>query len=279
MNLSPRRQVPLRSILWFGAAALAALIVLPDHAAASPQALGIVASNGRPTPFVCDAGGECRARFSAFCLQQAREAPPQGTPYRLAEGGSVTLVVTRSGGRTERLPATPFVRFESEFGFTSVEAVLPPAVRKTIDAETIALEVGPAATLLPIEAANDPDPQSAEEIALATGPMRAAATRFFDAPGPAADAARLTTLAINALPPVHEEKTAALDELWAETVATGRASGLGPEGVAAAEAIWQSCQLGLASQMRLSMRECLELRHTELMTRTNRQFWDETGGS
>ncbi|MFZ5789913.1 MAG: hypothetical protein ACOY3L_04365 [Pseudomonadota bacterium] len=279
MKRSPRHELPLRSLLWFGAAALATLLTLPGGAAASPQALGIVASNGHPTPLLCDAAGECRARFSAFCLQQAREAPPQGTLYRLADGSSLTLIVTRSDGRAERLPATPYIRFESQFGFTSVEAVLPAPARQALDAETVALEVGPAATLLPVEAANDPDPQSPEEIALATGPLRAAASRLFEAPGPAADAARLTTLAINALPPVHEEETAALDRLWARTVVAGRASGLSAEGIAAAEAIWQSCQLGLASQMRLSMRECLELRHTDLMTRTNRQFWEETGGS
>lgn len=279
MNRSPRRQRPLRSLRWFGAAALAMLFALPGGAAASPQALGIVASNGHPTPLVCDAAGECRAGFSAFCLQQAREAPPQGTPYRLAEGGSLILVVTRSNGRTARLPAAPYIRFESRFGFTLVEAVLPAVARKALDAETVALEIGPAATLLPVEAANDPDPQRPEEIALATGPLRATASRYFEAPGPAADAARLTTLAINALPPVHEEETAVLDRLWAKTVAAGRSSGLGPEGIAVAETIWRSCQLGLASQMRLSMRECLELRHTDLMTRTNRQFWEETGGS
>jgi len=256
-----------------------AMLTLANRAAASPQILGIVASNGQPTPLICSDGSGCRARFSAFCLQQDRPSPSQGTAYRLAEGSSITLVATYPDGRIERRSVGPLVRFESRFGFTSVDAVLPGSISSSLETASLALEIGPAATLLPVAEANDPDPQTPDEIAVATGPLRAAAARLFDQPSPTADAARLTTEAINALPPVHSESRLGLDRLWADTIAAGKAAGASEEGIAQADALWQSCELAVASRTRLSMRECLELRHTDLMAHTNRQFWDETGGS
>src|SRR5690606_9112941 len=76
------------------------------------QVLGLVASNGIPTPLTCTED-ECSAHLSAFCLQQAREAPASGTAYAPAEGGRVTLVATTADGRTLRLPGEPHLAFES----------------------------------------------------------------------------------------------------------------------------------------------------------------------
>jgi hypothetical protein len=247
-------------------------------AAASPQILGIVASNGQPTPLICDSSRNCRARFSAFCLQQERPAPSQGTAYRLADGGQLTMVARYPDGRVERVPVGHRVRFESRFGFTSVEVLLPADLGRAFAMADLALEVGPAVTLLPVETADDPDPQSPDEIAIATGPLRATAALLFDQPGPLADAARLTTEAINALPP-QSETPPDLDRLWANTVAAGKAAGASDAGIAQASNMWRSCELEVLSRSRLSMRECLELRHTDLMARTNRQFWEQTGGS
>jgi hypothetical protein len=266
-------------ILFVLAVIAVAMITLANRAAASPQILGIVASNGQPTPLICDNGRNCRARFSAFCLQQDRPAPSQGSVYRLAEGSLLTLVATYPDGRVERLSVSDLVQFQSRFGFTSVDVVLPDALGRSFSMASLALEVGPAATLLPVETADDPDPQSSDEIAIATGPLRTAAALLFDRAGPDADAARLTTQAINALPPVHRESSPSLDQLWTDTIATGRAAGADEEGIAQANEMWQGCKLAVASHTRLSMRECLELRHTELMAHTNRQFWEETGGS
>lgn len=261
--------------------ALLAVIILggAKPAEASPQILGIVASNGQPTPLICDHGSNCRARFSAFCLQQERAAPPQGTAYRLADGGQLVLLARYANGHVERLPVGHLVQFRSSFGFTSVEVFLPASLGRSLAMASLALEVGPAVTLLPVETADDPDPQSQDEIEIATGPLRNAAALLFDRPGPSADAARLTTEAINALPPTNSESTASLDRLWADTIATGRTAGASEQGIEQASNMWRSCELAVLSRSRLSMRECLELRHTELMARTNRQFWEQTGGS
>src|SRR3546814_14945149 len=65
---------------------------------------------------------------------------------------------------------------------------------------SLAVEVGPTVSLIPEAVAGDTDPQTAEEIALATGPLRNVAARLFDSAGQSADAARTTTLLTNRLP-------------------------------------------------------------------------------
>jgi len=258
---------------------LGMLALVPGSASAAPQALGVVASNGVATPLVCDGRGECSARISAFCLQEARSAPSQGTLYRLADTSAMTLHVARRDGSSFRLPANGYVRIESQLGFTAVKVSLPQTVAAALDAASLSIEVAPNASLLPVETPGDTDPQTPEDIALATGPMRAAAQAIFETPGSAADAARLTTLMINALPPTEEENLALADRLWDATVTDRVKAALSPEGVAAAEQIYDGCKLAVESHTRLSMRECLALRHADLMVTSNRRFWQETGGS
>jgi hypothetical protein len=249
------------------------------QAMAAPQALGVIASNGIATPLVCDGSGECSARISAFCLQEARDAPSQGTAYRLADTSAMTLLVRRADGSRFRLPANGYVRIESQLGFTAVKVSLPQSVAVALDATEIAVEVAPNASLLPVETAGDPDPLTEEEIALATGPMRAAAAAIFEVPGPATDAARVASLMINALPPTPVEDAAAVERIWQATVTADVRGALTPEGVVAAEDLYAGCKLAVESHTRLSMRECLALRHADLMLTSNRRFWQESGGS
>lgn len=261
------------------AAAIALLLLAATPGHAAPQALGVVASNGIATPLICDGSGECSARISAFCLQEARDAPSQGTVYRLADTSAMSLRVTRSDGSSFRLAANGYVRIESQLGFTAVKISLPQAVVAALDAAHIEVEVAPNTSLLPVETAGDPDPQTSAEIALATGPMRRVAAAIFETPGPTTDAARLATLMINALPPASDEDLAMVDRLWDETVTDEVRAALTPEGVTAAKYLYASCKLAVESHSRLSMRECLAIRHAELMVTSNRIFWMESGGS
>src|SRR3546814_2176948 len=64
---------------------------------------------------------------------------------------------------------------------------------------SLTVEVGPAVSLIPEAVAGDTDPQTAEEIALATGPLRNVAERIFDSAGQSADPDRITALLINSL--------------------------------------------------------------------------------
>lgn len=268
--------MPNRSL---AAAAIALLAVAATPAESAPQALGIVASNGVATPLICDGKGECSARVSAFCLQEARDAPSQGTAYRLADTTAMTLLVTRADGSSFRLPANGYLRIESQLGFTAVKVSLPQSIAIALDAAALAVEVAPNASLLPIESPGDPDPLSDDEIALATGPMRALAAAIFEVPGPATDAARVASLMINALPASPVEDPVAVEQIWQATVNDDVRSALTPEGVVAAEELYEGCQLAVASHTRLSMRECFALRHADLMLENNRRFWQESGGS
>src|SRR5260221_8692867 len=156
-------------------------------ALAAPQALGLVASTGGPTPLDCS-GNECSALFSAFCLQEARPAPAQGDAYAPAPGSAVTLLATRADGSTLRLPGAAYLRFSTLVGFTSMRIVLPRASLATLGAITVAVEVGPRATMLPVPVARDRNPQSEAEIALGTGPLRAACEAALERPRTAGDA-------------------------------------------------------------------------------------------
>lgn len=254
-------------------------------ASAAPQVLGLVASNGFPTPLTCD-GFECSAQFSSFCLQEARSSPPTGTFYLPNPGGALSVIATATNGSTLRLPAET-LRIATAIGFTSVSMSLTQAARADIarsmgvapDEVTLSVEVGPAMSLIPAPVAGDPDPQTDEEVALATGPLRNVAQSLFDAPGQSADAARIATLLINSLPARGRETAADREALFDEVAALPAVSGLSPDGIERARGVYAECRISVDSSSMFSMRECLRLRHADLMVRSNRMFWDQAGGS
>ena len=260
-------------------AAAAWIIFSAGPAGAASQVLGLVASNGLPTPLHCQ-DGTCTGHVSAFCLQEQRPAPSANSEYLLASGGSLTLIATLADGHTLRLPANDLLTIRTRIGFTSVRMSLPEAALKSLGAVSIAVEVAPMTSILPRPVAGDPDPLSALEIDLATGPMRRAAQQPFEKPGEAADAARLSSLMINLLPDDEPQTAASRDALWNQVVALASAKrNLTSRGVEAAQRIYSDCEISLASKSSFSLRSCMELHHADLMAQTNRDFWNNTGGS
>ncbi len=266
----------VRSAL-FVASAIAAVVGGGPSAVAAPQVLGLVASNGVPTPLTCD-GFACSAHFSSFCLQQHRPAPARGDGYTVAPGGEVTLVVTTTGGRTLRLPGNEHLTIQSDIGFTSVSVTLPQTKLAELGASAIAVEVGPAVSLLPVPVAGDPHPQDADEVALATGPMRLVAANSFEVPSRAGDAARITSLLINALPQKGSESSETRNGLWVAMLDRPAVATATPDGVDAAARIYEGCKIAVESRSSFSMRNCLELRHADLLAETNHKFWKESAG-
>ena len=247
-------------------------------AAAAPQVLGLMASNGMPVPLDCQSG-ECTAHLSSFCLQEARDAPSHGQSYRLAEGGRLTIVVERRDGSYVRFEGSDLAQMKALVGFTSVRVAIPAATIAALDGARAWIEVAPRASLVPIAAAGDNNPQSEEEIALATGAYRDAAAQRFETPGKTGDAARLTNLLINSLAPGVREDDATRDGLWTQIVSADMAEQVTPEGLAKARELYNYCRMSSDAGTALTLRDCLTLRHADLMGEENREFWKEVGGS
>lgn len=264
--------------VFFAAMVFAAMVFSIPGAQAASQVLGLVASNGLPTPLQCE-NGVCAGHFSSFCLQQGRPAPSANSEYTLASGGSLTLIVTQADGRQTRLPGNEILALRNMIGFTSMRISLPEARLKAMGAVSAAVEVGPMTSVIPVAVAGDPDPQSREEIAYATGTMRHLAEGTFEKRGAAADAARLSSLLINALPDDEPQTQAGRDAVWTALLAVPAARALSPAGIAQARDIYHGCEISVASKSSFNLKVCLEMRHADLMAVTNRDFWDRTGGS
>jgi hypothetical protein len=250
-------------------------------AKAAPQILGLVASNGLPTPLRCQAGS-CTGSLASFCLQEARNAPSAGSDYRLAPGTHLTLLAATSGGRSLRLPANELLGIQSRLGFTAVKVSLPEAKLLALGLDprrlvSLAVEIGPGATLLPIAAADDPNPQTPDEVAHASGPLRQLAARTFDQPGETTDAARLIGILADRLP-AEAQASIALDELWRQ-VAEAAAGRTSAAGLAAAGRIVEGCRHAVMTPDSFVLGVCLDMREADLLATLNRRFWDQAGGS
>jgi hypothetical protein len=252
----------------FAAALLAAAGLAPASAFAAPQVLGVVASIA-PVEMSC-AGGTCTAQLSAFCLQRERDTPIAGTAYRAAEPGAFSLKAIRADGSAIDLPLDERAAFSSAFGYASVRVTVPAALLAEWEAASLAIEVSGTAALIPAPVAGDPYPQSEAEIALATGPLRALASRHFDAPSTSRDAAHLIEAVVNGLPAQSWEGAVDRQSLWPNQVTAELKAAASPEAVALARSVYENCLPGS-----YSMRQCLELKHMNLLSDANRAYWDE----
>src|SRR5262249_17390304 len=111
-----------------------ALPALPGvRAEAATQVLGLVASNGAPTPLECR-DGICRGFFSSFCLQQYRPSPIVYSEYRMGPVGGLMLIAQRADGSQVRLPAGDMVAIRTDFDFSSVIISVPESKLKALGA-------------------------------------------------------------------------------------------------------------------------------------------------
>jgi hypothetical protein len=224
--------------------------------------------------------GTCSGHFSAFCLQEQRPAPSADSEYRLAPGSALTLIASFADGHTARLPAGDLLTIRTRIGFTSVRISLAEEKLEALGAVSVAVEVAPLTSILPRPIAGDPDPLSAQEIALATGPMRRAAELPFEKPGETADAERISSLIVNLLPEDEPQSTAGREAVWNRALALASAGGApSPAGIEDAHRIYSGCELSIASLTSFNLRTCMEIHHADLMAETNRGFWNSIGGS
>ena len=251
---------------------VAALAFAMSGAQAAPQVLGIVASNGK-LPLLCDALG-CRGDLSTFCLQQPRANPEPGQQYTLADSRSLTLVGSNAKGESVRLPAAPYMSFVSDRGFTSVAVSMPAELVAKLGLTSVAVEVARDAALEPVAAADDDNPQSAEELSLALGAYRHQGEKFFDDTGQSGDAIRLTNVMINALP-IHQRHASDTDGHVLDAALHADAAQLAdPAGVALARDYYDTCRIKTDVTHHVdSLRSCLQGTHDRLVSNTNVDFW------
>ncbi len=254
--------------------AFAALMIAPFATlSAAPQALGLVASNA-PVPLTC-ADGVCSAQFSTFCLQQARDIPGPGTPYH-AVGDALSLLAVTADGKTQRLDGSAYLTFTSERGHSAVRLGVPERVLAELGAVGATVEVGPRVTLLPVPVPGDADPQTAQDIATVTGPLRELGGRIVDNAGAEADAVRLTGRLINGLPEIGRVGLDVGDPLWREQLSR---SDVGPEAAALADQAYGTCRRRAEAGLYYNLRRCLEQQHDEQLLRLNRRYWRSILGS
>ncbi len=244
-------------------------------AQAAPQVLGIVASNG-PIPLTCDAAG-CRADLSTFCLQQPRDNPQPGQSYKPVDGADILLTGRNAAGEVVRLPAASYLGFTTDRGFTAIEISLPAERLAVLGLTDPAIEIGEKASLIPAATASDANPQTADEIAIATGAFRDKGAEFFDRTGASGDAIRLANRMINALPRGRQAGDSDGHVLEA-AIATPAGQTAAPGGVTLVRQMYSTCQEKVdVTHHVASMRACLEGTHDRLVVNTNIDFWNSLG--
>lgn len=252
-------------------AAAQTLVTVPRYE--GPQALGVVATR-EPVPVTC-IEGRCTAFLGAFCLEEKVLPPDHGTPYRANRAGDVVLSAIDAGGKTRRLDSADTMTIYSHLGFNALKIVLKPEAVMAYGAMQLAVEVAERAAVLPVEekVAVAPDNR-----ALATGAHRAVAESVFERVEERADAARLTTDMINALPERGEVPDALRRALWERVITPRTRASMTPAGVEKARGMFNACNRTVDISLRVTLRDCLEVRHNDVMRELNDEFWKMLGG-
>lgn len=257
------------STIFIAIVAAIALHVAPTLAA--PQALGLVASN-RAVPLTCH-GRECWAEFSAFCLQPERRSPAQGLLYQLAEAHDLRLLGTTNDGREISLPVAPHLKITALRTHVAVRIAMAHASVGELGLKSVRVVVGEAATLLPAPAPGDANPQSAEDVELVSGPLRAVGQRIVDDGGARMTAARVTNRLINALPPRGRAAAEQRANLWRQAITEAATQSLPPAARTLAQGAYDDCQGRVRVGAMPSLRRCLESKHDSILGKLNDDYW------
>lgn len=242
-----------------------------SQATAEPQILGLIASLA-PVTLQCQRG-ECSAEFSAYCIERDRRAPIKGNVYTIYDPATLTVEGVYPDGATIVLSLDDSVAITSARGRSSVRISLPSYLLLELGLASVRVSVGESATLIPEPTAGARRPHTPADIALAAGPMRAAAAVIIDHGGKTIDAALMTARLINQLPQGGRASEAQRDELWRTVGLSSVASGYG-----LVETGFERCYEVTRSGM-MSLRQCLGSLHDRFISELNVAYWKavETG--
>lgn len=232
----------------------AALVASPaafaaSGAAAAPQVLALF-STDRPVALACE-DGTCRAEMPTLCLQPGRRAPRPGRGYRLAEGQEIILVGRRHDGTKMSIPIGGEVAITAARTHVSVEMSIPRALVDEYGLREARIAVGESVAAVPVAAADDPRPQTAGEVAWATGEARRLAAAIVDREPDRMPAVRLMTRISNALP------AGDADAIWASMVGDAERDGVSATAIRFARFNYDLCKFKTANRIVATFRQCL----------------------
>lgn len=275
--------------------ALAGLLAFASGSVqAAPQVLAVLASQGG-IPFAC-ADGVCRAELTTYCLQKHREPPRFGEVYRPARPADFALLATDSAGVRHRLPTDGNVVFSGNRGFMSALALIPETAVRRHDIVSARIVVAESAALVPSPTAADDRPLTDDEIAAATGPLRAIGRGVVD-DSETASTAQVLNRVSSRFAPVERFRPDDLAGLW-QSVRTEISGELRrPEGLRAARTAYDRCtavatadepyrpKFDLRSgpigavEFASTMLRCLQRAHDGLIRDANQTYWNSLAGS
>ena len=233
--------------------------------------------NKKPLPLHC-AGGTCSVEVSSFCLQRHRKAPISGTSYQPSAQTVISLIYNH--GKQEamtRIPVTRHVRIFSNRGYSSVKLQIPASLVKSSGGSVPKISIGARSAAVPVALEGDPHPQSEQEIATYTGPMRIAADQVVAARNYQATVVDSINRLINGLPDDEPAQTGQEDRLWKKVIGPkpGHDAPAGLRFTAkelkyCATASRDAAAAGISG---FGVRGCLKSTHDEFMIEQNHKVW------
>jgi hypothetical protein len=205
-------------------------------------------------------------------MEPARQGPDHQAAYLAPADADIRLVARTADGRELRVDAGPLATFTSQRGYGAVRVSVPEGLKAQLGAESLSLEVGPRAALLPQALPRHKKPHRAQEVAAALGANRELGVAIVDRH---ADGARATSQAINALPEGRRESADERSRI-ADILAEAPEAVVG-SGRRTAQRALTVCMLETARDDRFTLRECLQHAHDRAMWELNRRFWLAVG--
>jgi hypothetical protein len=227
----------------------------PYSAEAAPQVLALIATD-RPVALHCE-GAYCAADLPTICVQPERRHPGAGREYVLAGGQALT--VEGDGGAKS---VSREVRLVSKRTHVAIALRIP---RATIgDLAHPVVRIGEGVSAVPVPDESDSRPIDAEELAQATGPRRAVATRMVDR-----EPARIPAVSMtNRL--VHLVRAGAdHGRTWARIVADAKTRKVSAWAIEYAQTMHDTCVFFRENRLSDSFRACIETLNDEAMDYLN----------
>ncbi|MDF2367482.1 hypothetical protein [Sneathiella sp.] len=257
----------LRFPLFTAASLAGAMAALP--ALAAPQILAVAATDLK-LPVICDAG-ECTVELTTICLQEHRASPNIGAGYYVHGEKFFDLKGRNAAGQEISLAHLP-LEITATRGHNAVRLAFRESQLTKYGPLEVSISVPENLSLVPLPVAGDVKPQTEEDILLATGPLRAAATQLVDLDSNKRDAAELISQAINRLPwrgRASDAERATVRATHQEiTESSGFASGAKDNAGAVVKECYDRTIAGS-----LSFRGCLGSWHDRMIGKLNTKYW------